>query len=363
VLPAPHAPTGPDQLFEFDLARVGPGTPHDADVSVAPRVPRHLPAAIKPRSHAMPPADRRIESEHAGAPDRAPQPTPAQDPAQRLAALIATYSIEMTAKDTDALRDAKQVIPPGTSVNITFLAGETASARVAAARQARSCGFRPRPHISARRIVSQEELKTFLNDLAREAQIDSAFVVAGDLAEPAGPYFDALAVIRSGLLAGCGVRHVGISGYPEGHPDFSSQTLWQALRDKHRALTELGHSCDIITQFGFDAMPVLDWLQQLREAGITVPVRVGVPGPASVKTLLRFAARCGVGASASVMARYGVSITKLLNTAGPEALIAELAAGLDPARHGEVFLHFYPFGGLAKSAQWARDFSARLAAP
>jgi methylenetetrahydrofolate reductase (NADPH) len=299
-------------------------------------------------------ADRRIEAGHVGAPDQAP--------AQRLAKLLAAYSIEMTAKDGNALRDAKDLIPPGTSVSITFLAGETAPARVAAARQARSYGLHPRPHISARRIASQGELESFLADLAAQAQIDRAFVVAGDLAQPAGPFFDALAVIKSGLLGRHGVRHVGISGYPEGHPDFPAEKLWQALRDKHRALTDIGHSYDIVTQFGFDAKPVLDWLQQLRDGGITAPVRVGVPGPASVKTLLRFAARCGVGASASVMAKYGVSITRLLNTAGPDALISELAASIDPARHGEVFLHFYPFGGLAKTVRWARDFSASVAA-
>jgi methylenetetrahydrofolate reductase (NADPH) len=298
----------------------------------------------------MSPADRRIATDHVGAPNLSP--------AQRLAALVGTYSIEMTAKDGDALWSARDLIPQGTSVSITFLAGETAPARIAAATRVRSLGFAPRPHISARRLASAAELESFLADLAAQAQIDRAFVVAGDLATPAGPYFDALAVIRSGLLGKYGVRNVGISGYPEGHPDFPAETLWQAMRDKHVALTELGHNYDITTQFGFDAKPVLNWLAQLRDMGILAPVRIGVPGPASVKTLLRFAARCGVGASASVMAKYGVSITKLLNTAGPEALITELAGSIDPAKHGEVLLHFYPFGGLAKTAQWVSDFAA-----
>ena len=299
-------------------------------------------------------ADLRIEAGRVGEADPVP--------VQRLARMLAAHSIEMTAKDVDALRDARHLIPQGTSVSITFLAGETARARVAAASQVRSYGFFPRPHISARRIASQQELESFLADLASQAQTDRAFVVAGDLPGPAGPYFDALAVINSGLLGKYGVRHVGISGYPEGHPDFPAEKLWQALRDKHRALTDLGHSCDVVTQFGFDAQPVLDWLAQLRDRGIAAPVRIGVPGPASVKTLLRFAARCGVGASASVMAKYGVSITRLLSTAGPDALISELAASLDPAQHGEVFLHFYPFGGLARTAQWVRNFSLGVAA-
>jgi methylenetetrahydrofolate reductase (NADPH) len=312
------------------------------------------PAEPETSEHPMSPADRRIDTEHAVPPD----PTPAQ----RLASLIGTYSIEMTAKDSNALRDARELIPPGTAISITFLAGETAPARVAAAAQARSYGFAPRPHISARRIASERELEGFLADLAHEAQIDRAFVVAGDLPTPAGPYFDALAVIRSGLLGKYGVRNVGIAGYPGGHPDFPAEKLWQALRDKHAALTDLGHSYDITTQFGFDAKPVLEWLAKLRDAGIIAPVRVGVPGPATVKTLLRFAARCGVGASASVMAKYGVSIARLLNTAGPDALIAELAGSIDPARHGKVLLHLYPFGGLARTALWARHFAAGIPA-
>src|SRR5262245_33987777 len=81
------------------------------------------PAESKASELSMSSADRRIESEHVGAPNLTP--------AQRLAALIGTYSIEMTAKDGDALRDAKGLIPQGTSVSITFLAGETAPARVA----------------------------------------------------------------------------------------------------------------------------------------------------------------------------------------------------------------------------------------
>jgi len=111
-----------------------------------------------------------------------------------------------------------------------------------------------------------------------------------------------------------------------------------------------------VTQFGFDAEPILSWLEQLRGVGLHGLVRIGVPGPASVKTLLRFAARCGVGASAKVMSKYGASITKLLTTTGPDALVKELARGLDPARHGEVLLHFYPFGGLRRTAEWVRDF-------
>lgn len=276
-----------------------------------------------------------------------------------LARLMTDYSLEMTAKDIEKLEEAAHVIPKGTHISVTFLPGEDFAARVRAARAVKRLGFLPVPHLSARRIRSESELAEILDAATGEIQTDHVFVVAGDPPRPEGPYGDALAIIRSGLLQRAGIRNVGISGYPEGHPDITRDKLDRALLDKQAALQEQGLDCAIMTQFGFDAEPVFAWLRKIRAAGVHAPARIGLAGPASVKTLLRFAARCGVGASARVMNKYGTSILNLLNTAGPDPLVKEMAAGIDPAVHGEVLLHFYPFGGLAKTAQWATDFKRR----
>lgn len=276
-----------------------------------------------------------------------------------VASLIDQPSLEMTIKDVPVLPAVRQLTGPDTEVSITFLPGEGCEARVEAAAAARRTGMIPVPHIAARRICSVEELDTFLEGLTHRAKVDRVFVVAGDsVGGPEGPFEDALALIRSGRLARYGIRKVGITGYPEGHPSISETQLWQALRHKHDTLTALGHSCEIVSQFSFDAEAVLRWLARLREERIATPVKIGIPGPASVKSLLRFAARCGVGASTRVMARYGLSLSKLLGAAGPETLIEELEANLDPARHGEVRLHLYAFGGLERTARWAHDFRA-----
>jgi methylenetetrahydrofolate reductase (NADPH) len=272
--------------------------------------------------------------------------------------ILNNYSIEMTAKDVANLEQAADIIPPGTKIPVTFLPGETFEMRIAAAKRVRELGFLPIPHISARRLHSQQELESFLDGLQREVGTDHAFVVAGDPAQPLGPFEDALAVIRSGLLAKYGIRRIGISGYPEGHPDIGNEKLWQATREKQIAILERGHDFAVVTQFAFDAQPVLAWLEQIRKAGIEALVRVGVPGPASVKRLLAFASRCGVGTSTKVIKKYGMSITQLLSTRGPDKLIEEFAAALDPDRHGQVLLHFYPFGGLRATAQWVREFRA-----
>lgn len=271
--------------------------------------------------------------------------------------LIANYSIEITAKDANALTEASDLIAPGTPVSVTFLPGEEMAARVAAAKQVRALGFEPVSHLSARRLKTEAELETFLSALVAEAGVKNVFVVAGDPDKPEGPYGDSLDVIRSGLLEKHGIQKVGISGYPEGHPQISTPALWKALADKQAILNEKGLQFDVTTQFCFDADPVIRWIEEVRAAGVFEPLRIGIPGPASVKTLMRFAARCGVGTSTRVMAKYGLSIGKLLSTAGPDSLVRELEAAIDPARHGDIRLHFYPFGGLSKTGEWIRSFA------
>jgi methylenetetrahydrofolate reductase (NADPH) len=271
----------------------------------------------------------------------------------QVADLLDGYSFEICAKDGSKLEAIRALVPSGTVVSITYLPTETDEARIAAAREARSLGLIPMPHIAARRIPSPVDLHRFLEGLAVQAEVDRLFVIAGDLAAPVGPFGDALSLIEQLRRAEHNLTSVGIAGYPEGHPQIARDVLERAMRDKIAALGEHGLSVEIMTQFAFDADPMIAWLAALRGNGVTARVRLGLPGPANVGTLLRFAARCGVGASAKVMSKYGASITRLLNTAGPDRLYGDLSRAISPATHGDVAIHLYPFGGMQKMAEWA----------
>lgn len=261
------------------------------------------------------------------------------------------YSLEMTAKDIDALRAAAPGMPADTPVAITFLPGEDSATRIAAAIAVRELGFEPMPHFSARRIVSEDAFEDYLHAVVAKAGVRRCFIVAGDPPEPQGPYADTSALIATGAFERAGIKAIGIGGHPEGHPVMSPQQCWDVLDTKVAEIQRRGMAPLIVTQFGFDPDALLGWLTQLRARGIDVPVRVGIPGPAGIKTLLRFATRCGVGASASVMKKYGVSITNLLGSAGPDKLVDAFAARLGD-EHGRVRLHFYPFGGLERTIEW-----------
>ncbi|HPB23051.1 MAG TPA: methylenetetrahydrofolate reductase [Novosphingobium sp.] len=268
------------------------------------------------------------------------------------------FSLEMTAKDEASLRDAAPLIPPETPVAITYLPGEELAARVAATMAVRELGFEPMPHFSARRITSPADFEGYLRAVVERAGVRRCFIVAGDPPAPQGPYFDTMALIETGAFERAGIQAIGVGGHPEGHPNMSADQCWQVLETKVRAIEARGMAPLVVTQFGFDPDAFLGWLKDLRARGIDCPVRIGVPGPAGIKRLLAFAARCGVGASASVMKKYGVSIGNLLGTAGPDKLVDAFAAGLGE-EHGRVRLHFYPFGGMVRTVEWIRDYNAR----
>jgi methylenetetrahydrofolate reductase (NADPH) len=262
----------------------------------------------------------------------------------------------MTGKDITRLHDASAAIPPGTRVNVTFLGNEDLAVRVNAATAVKSLGLVPVPHISARRLPSEAALEEYLSALQGVGASESVFVIAGDPAEPQGPFSDAASLVGSGKLERFGVRRAGIAGYPEGHPLIPDAALWSALSEKAALLGERGLGGSIITQFGFDADLVLAWIAEVRRREITLPIRVGVPGPAGVKRLLAYASRFGVATSAGIARKYGLSISSLMSTAGPDRFLRALADGYDPAVHGAVRLHFYTFGGLAATAEWISQF-------
>ncbi|MEU6064423.1 methylenetetrahydrofolate reductase [Streptomyces sp. NPDC047082] len=283
-------------------------------------------------------------------------PGPTAPPVAPITALLEDFSLEMTGKDIPGLEEAGATIPRGTRINVTFLGNENLGMRLDAARAVKRLGFVPVPHISARRLGSQADLEEFLAGLRADGTADNVFVVGGDPARPEGPYEDALTVIRTGLLQRHGVRHIGISGYPEGHPAISEHALWSALTDKSAVLGAQRLAGDVITQFGFDADRVLTWVERARERGVGLPIRIGVPGPAGVRRLIGYATRFGVGTSASIARKYGFSLTSLVGTAGPDRLLRTLAREYDVRRHGDLKVHFYTFGGLRATSEWIARF-------
>jgi len=269
-----------------------------------------------------------------------------------IAHLAAGTSFEIAARNIGALDGARAALAPGTLIGITWLPGDTHDHRVAAARAVREAGLEPMPHIAARRLVDGRDADTLAGRLADEAGVRQLLVIGGDVAAPAGEFGSALELLARLRLAHRGYRRVGVAGHPEGHAAVDRAVMESELDTKIAVIEDAGAEAFVVTQFGFDAAPILDWLEAFRARGYAAEVRVGLAGPASLRTLLRYARICGVGASARAVLGHHGSLARLLRETGPDAVIRALACARARERFAPVFLHLFPFGGLLQTARW-----------
>ena len=237
--------------------------------------------------------------------------------------------------------------------------GETHGAVVAAAAGLRAAGFVPVPHVTARTVASFAQLDDFLGRLAGEAGVTRALVIAGDLDRPAGPYPSSLELLRSGLFQQHGVRRIGLACYPEAHPRIGVAVLEQALLAKLELVQAAGLEAWLVSQFCFEAAPILRLLARLRALGIRAPVCVGLAGPADHTTLWKYALHCGIGNSIRALGRRPDALANLLTRRAPDDIVRALAGARrrDPGL-GIEGIHIFTFGGGASAATWANTLLA-----
>jgi methylenetetrahydrofolate reductase (NADPH) len=273
----------------------------------------------------------------------------------RIAQLVAACSIEVSPRDDFAGERLRELLDPGRTVFVNHPGSVTHHDIVAACARLRRAGFNPVPHVAVRRLASFTQANDFLQRAAAEADVQGALIIGGDPDQPVGPFPDAYDLLASGLVERHGLREVAFAGYPEGHPRIATRALDIALRAKVALAQRQGLVVSLVTQFGFEATPILRWIAALRDQDILCPVRVGIAGPASVATLAKFAVRCGIGASLRALARGHTAFARILAEAGPDALIGALVAQEDPGWPID-HLHVFTFGGIRRTAEWITGY-------
>jgi len=273
---------------------------------------------------------------------------------RRLTELVAACSIEISPRDDLAGGGLRELLDPGTTVFVNHPGSVTHHDIVAACARLRDAGFEPVPHIAVRRLASFTQASDFLQRAVGQAQVRAALIIGGDPDHPVGPFPDSHDFLASGLVERHGLRAVAFAGYPEGHPRIAARTLEEALRAKVALARGQGLDVSLVTQFGFDAAPILRWIEALRAQHVICPVRVGIAGPATVATLAKFAVRCGIGESLRALARGYTAFARILAEAGPDALVDALVDGED--RDFPIDgLHVFTFGGVRRTAAWIRS--------
>ena len=272
-----------------------------------------------------------------------------------LADFLRGASIEVLPRTAEKVDDFAALLPRGTRVYVAHIAGTPIEEMVATAARLRAEGMEPMPHFPARIVPDRATLRDWVARYRGEADVRQALVLAGGVPTPVGDYADSMQLLGSGAFDGFERLHV--AGHPEGNrdidPDGGVLTVSKALRWKQAFSERTDATMALATQFCFEAAPVIEWARSIREAGIDLPVHIGVAGPAKLQTLIKFAIACGVGPSLRVLQRRAADVTKLVRPFEPTEFVSALAArkAADPDFAIEA-VHVFPLGGIPASADW-----------
>jgi methylenetetrahydrofolate reductase (NADPH) len=285
-----------------------------------------------------------------------------------LEALLAGYSIEVMPRTAAKIEDFRALLPEGTRVYIAHIEGTPIADMVATAARLRAQGFEPMPHFPARIIADRATLADWIARYQGEADVRQALLLAGGVERPAGDFDSSMQLLETGLFDAAGFTRLHVAGHPEGNrdidPDGGTRAVDEALRWKQAFSERTDARMAIVTQFAFEAGPMIAWAERLQAAGIRLPVHLGIAGPAKLQTLIRFAIACGVGPSLKVLQRRAMDVSKLVKPYEPTELLRALAAhrAAHPDSNIEQ-IHFFPLGGIAATAEWAQAHGGAAARP
>jgi len=210
------------------------------------------------------------------------------------------------------------------------------------------------PHIAARMVRDRHHLQDVLQRL-RQAEIDSIFVPGGDAPSPIGMYAGSLDLLRAMAEIGHNFKHIGVAAHPEGHPLISESQLQQLLLEKQVYANYL------VTQMCFDPVVLICWLQKMRNAGVTLPAWIGLPGVADRTRLFKLSTRIGVGQSARILLKQKGLLKRMLGIRPyrPDELLKGLAPHLGEGGIDVPGFHLFSFNDIERTEQWRCDALAQ----
>ena len=271
--------------------------------------------------------------------------------------LLDGVSVEVMPRTLAKIDDMKPLMAPGSRVYVAHIEGTPFADMLAAAKRLARDGFEVMPHFPARVIADAAQLEDWIKAYAGEAGVKQALVLAGGVAKPLGAYHSAMQLMETGLFEKHGYTRLYVAGHPEGNRDIDPKggtaEVDAAVRWKQEYAGQTGTDMALVTQFAFDAKPVTLWAERLAANGITLPIHVGIAGPAKLQTLIKFAIACGVGPSLGVLQKRAKDLTKLLRPFEPTEVATALATY--KAAHPENLiekLHVFPLGGIRASSEW-----------
>jgi len=220
--------------------------------------------------------------------------------------------------------------------------------------QAAELGYEVSPHIAARYVRDRDHLDEIAERLT-DAGVTDIFVPGGDREEPAGEFESAHDLLVALDELGHSFEEVGITGYPEGHDFLNAETLSDAMARKSPYATY------IVTQLCYDPDTVLEWIDDVRDDGVDLPVEIGIPGVMNYQRLMNISQKVGVGDSIKFLRKTtGILgfVKQLVGSRGvykPDDLVDGLAPYVADDHYNIRGIHIYTFNQTPDTESWRNE--------
>ena len=271
---------------------------------------------------------------------------------------LQSYTIETTPNVYTKYGSFSDFLDKSHDVYITYLPDENSSNVINTAKKLKEEGYEVIPHLPARSILNENELEKYVGELANESGCSKILIIGGGGSQ-AGSISSTMDVLKSDFLSKFNYNFVGVAGHPEGSPDISNQNLDLAIKEKNSFAKNVDFKMYIATQFFFEARSLIEWEKHLTTLGNNLPIHAGIPGPASIKTLINYARSCGIGNSLRFISKQAFNLTKLATLSTPDKLIYDLANYVHTNQSSNLEnIHFYAFGGMKKTANWLSQLNS-----
>lgn len=269
--------------------------------------------------------------------------------------ILKEYSIETTPNVYAKYGKFSDLVPLKNSIYVTYLPDEESLRVIDTSKKLSDEGYDVIPHLPARTIKNNSDLEKYIGALAEKSGCKKILVIGGG-GNQKGNISSSMDVLKTDLLSKFNFKEVGLAGHPEGNPDISEEDIDKAIIEKNAYARNTDLKLYLATQFFFEASSLQNWEKKLKKLNNELEIHAGIPGPATLKTLIEYATSCGIGNSIRFLSKQAMNITKLAKTRTPDKLIADLAdyKELNPSSK-LTKLHFYAFGGIKKTSEWLHN--------
>ena len=268
--------------------------------------------------------------------------------------LIANCSIETTPNVYAKYGKFSDLVDKKSNIYVTYLPDEDMNKVIDTAKKLTLEGYNVIPHLPARTISNNDELEKYIKSLSEESGCSKILVIGGG-GKQKGNITSSIEILETDLLSKYNFEEVGLAGHPEGNPDVKQIDLDNAIIQKNKFSKKTDFKMYLATQFFFEAKSLKEWELHLSSLDNNLEIHAGIPGPATLKTLLSYATSCGIGNSIRFLSKQALNITKLATTKSPDKLIYDLASyQIENPKTKLKKIHFYAFGGIKKTSDWLK---------